>query len=66
VIDFREDKNADTGYFELAYKQRMPSSQPLGVVLSLQGTRIITERKPSGLVQDPRISLATKFPMVIS
>ncbi|RLU18082.1 hypothetical protein DMN91_010325 [Ooceraea biroi] len=64
VIDFREDKNADTGCFELAYKQRLPSCQPyLGTALSLQGTRIITEKK-SNLSQDSRVSLAAKFPVM--
>lgn len=64
VVDFREDKNADTGYFELAYRQRMPTCQPyFGAPLSLQGTRIITEKK-SSLSLDPRANLAVKFPMM--
>lgn len=68
VIDFREDKNADTGQYELAYKQRMPNCQPyLGAALSLQGTRIATCEKKSSLTrtdQDSKISLITKSPMV--
>ncbi|XP_012541094.2 tubulin glycylase 3A isoform X2 [Monomorium pharaonis] len=66
VIDFREDKNADTGNFELAYKQRMPSCQPyLGAALSLQGTRITTCERKSSLyqTQDSKSSLVTKSPM---
>ncbi|XP_034951479.1 tubulin glycylase 3A-like isoform X2 [Chelonus insularis] len=46
VIDFREDKNASTGLFELVYKQRMPSCQPYcGTALAIQGTRINTSEK---------------------
>ncbi|XP_015428513.1 PREDICTED: tubulin glycylase 3A-like [Dufourea novaeangliae] len=65
VIDFREDKNADTGQFELAYRQRMPSCQPyLGAALSLQGTRITTfEKKPTFTNQDSKVSLSSKSPM---
>ncbi|XP_043257421.1 tubulin glycylase 3A-like [Colletes gigas] len=65
VIDFREDKNADTGQFELAYKQKMPNCQPyLGAALSLQGTRIITsEKKPALSTQDSKVSLVSKSPM---
>ncbi|XP_076228210.1 tubulin glycylase 3A [Nomia melanderi] len=65
VIDFREDKNADTGQFELAYRQRMPSCQPyLGAALSLQGTRITTfEKKSNCFSQDSKVSLASKTPM---
>lgn len=66
MVDAREDKNADTGEFELAYRQRMPSCQPyLGAALSLQGTRIIsTEKKPSTAGHDSKLSLATKSPAV--
>lgn len=65
VIDFREDKTADTGGFELAYKQRMPSCQPyLGAALSLQGTRLATCEKKSSLNQDSKASLIAKSPMV--
>ncbi|CAK9819534.1 Tubulin glycylase 3A [Anthophora quadrimaculata] len=65
VIDYREDKNADTGHFELAYKQRMPSCQPyLGAALSLQGTRIATCAKKSNLnTQESKVSLVSKSPM---
>ncbi|XP_018394129.1 PREDICTED: tubulin glycylase 3A-like [Cyphomyrmex costatus] len=64
VVDFREDKNADTGDFELAYKQRMPSCQPyLGAALSLQGTRITTCEKKSSLYQDSKSSLVARSPM---
>ncbi|XP_033209779.1 tubulin glycylase 3A-like isoform X2 [Belonocnema kinseyi] len=65
VIDFREDKSADTGQFELCYKQRMPSCQPyLGAALSLQGTRITaSERKPSSSPQDSKFSMVSKSPM---
>lgn len=64
VVDFREDKNAETGDFELAYKQRISSCQPyLGAALSLQGTRITNcEKKPS-LYQDFKSNLA-RSPMV--
>ena len=66
VIDHREDKNADTGQFELAYKQRMPSCQPyLGAALSLQGTRISICGKKSILnSQESKVSLVSKSPMV--
>ncbi|XP_018338139.1 PREDICTED: tubulin monoglycylase TTLL3-like [Trachymyrmex septentrionalis] len=64
VVDFREDKNADTGDFELAYKQRMPSCQPyLGAALSLQGTRITIGEKKSSLHQDFKSNLVAKSPM---
>ncbi|XP_024874167.1 tubulin glycylase 3A-like [Temnothorax curvispinosus] len=64
VVDFREDKNANTGDFELAYKQRMPSCQPyLGAALSLQGTRITTCEKKSSLYQDSKSSLVARSPM---
>ncbi|XP_076765431.1 tubulin glycylase 3A isoform X2 [Xylocopa sonorina] len=64
VIDHREDKDADTGQFELAYKQRMPSCQPyLGAALSLQGTKITTCGKKSGLNnQESKVSLVSKSP----
>ncbi|XP_011877218.1 PREDICTED: tubulin glycylase 3A-like isoform X2 [Vollenhovia emeryi] len=64
VVDYREDKNADTGDFELAYRQRMSSCQPyLGAALSLQGTRITTCEKKSSLHQDSRSSLVARSPM---
>ncbi|XP_018363044.1 PREDICTED: tubulin glycylase 3A-like [Trachymyrmex cornetzi] len=64
VVDFREDKNADTGDFELAYKQRTPSCQPyLGAALSLQGTRITTCEKKSSLYQDSKSNLVARSPM---
>ncbi|CAL7950650.1 unnamed protein product [Xylocopa violacea] len=65
VIDHREDKDADTGQFELAYKQRMPSCQPyLGAALSLQGTRITTcGKKPSLSNQESKVSLMSKSPV---
>ncbi|XP_033180278.1 tubulin glycylase 3A-like isoform X1 [Bombus impatiens] len=65
VIDYREDKNVDTGEFELAYKQRMPSCQPyLGAALSLQGTRITTCGKKANLNnQESKVSLVSKSPM---
>ncbi|XP_050488787.1 tubulin glycylase 3A-like isoform X1 [Bombus huntii] len=65
VIDYREDKNVDTGQFELAYKQRMPSCQPyLGAALSLQGTRITTCGKKANLNnQESKVSLVSKSPM---
>ncbi|KMQ98084.1 tubulin--tyrosine ligase-like protein 8 protein [Lasius niger] len=64
VVDFREDKNANTGDFELAYKQRMPNCQPyLGAALSLQGTRLTTCEKKSSLNQDSKASLIAKSPM---
>ncbi|XP_048508752.1 tubulin glycylase 3A-like isoform X2 [Athalia rosae] len=64
VVDSREDKNADTGKFELAYRQRMPSCQPyLGAALSLQGTRIVTtEKKPNTTGHDSKLSLVSKSP----
>lgn len=65
VVDFREDKNADTGHFELAYKQRMPSCHPyLGAALSLQGIRITTCEKKSNTNLDPKVSLVAKSPLV--
>ena len=67
VIDFQDDKNADTGLFELVYRQKMPSCQPyLGAALSLQGTRITTcERKPNiGGSQDSKMNVALKSPGV--
>ena len=66
MIDYREDKNAETGLFELAYKQRMPSCQPyLGAALSLQGTKITTcERKPSPTSQESQVNMVSKSPMV--
>lgn len=65
VVDFREDKNADTGDFELTYKQRMSSCQPyLGAALSLQGTRITTCEKKSSLYQDSKSNLVARSPMV--
>ncbi|XP_015606917.1 tubulin glycylase 3A [Cephus cinctus] len=66
VIDFREDKNADTGEFELAYRQRMPSCQPyLGAALSLQGTRITAcEKKHNSNSQDSKLSLVSKSPPI--
>lgn len=65
MVDFREDKNANTGDFELVYKQRMSSYQPyLGAALSLQGTRITNcEKKPS-LYQDFKSNLVARSPMV--
>ncbi|CAL1679916.1 unnamed protein product [Lasius platythorax] len=64
MVDFREDKNANTGDFELAYKQRMPNCQPyLGAALSLQGTRLTTCEKKSSLNQDSKASLIAKSPM---
>ncbi|XP_011134876.1 tubulin glycylase 3A isoform X1 [Harpegnathos saltator] len=64
VVDFREDKNADTGHFELAYKQRMPSCHPyLGAALSLQGTRITTCEKRSNTNLDHKVSLIAKSPL---
>lgn len=66
MIDFREDKNAETGQFELSYKQRMPSCQPyLGAALSLQGTKITTfDRKPGSSPQDSKSHIISKSPMV--
>ncbi|KAK2584804.1 hypothetical protein KPH14_007117 [Odynerus spinipes] len=66
VVDYRENKNADTGHFELAYKQRMPSCQPyLGAALSLQGTRIVTSEKRSNLnLQDSKTSIIANTPMI--
>lgn len=66
VIDYREDKNASTGEFELAYKQRMSSCQPyLGAALSLQGTRITTGKKSTSVHnEDSKVSLVSKSPMV--
>ncbi|XP_029162007.1 tubulin monoglycylase TTLL3-like [Nylanderia fulva] len=65
VVDFREDKNANTGNFELAYKQRMPSYQPyLGTALSLQGTRLTTCEKKMNMNQDSKASLIAKSPMM--
>ena len=68
MIDYREDKSADTGQFELCYKQRMPSCQPyLGAALSLQGTKITAgERKPNSSPQDSKFNLMSKLPMVRS
>ncbi|KAK0097859.1 hypothetical protein PV326_013155 [Microctonus aethiopoides] len=55
IVDFREDKNANTGLFELAYKQRMPSCQPyLGTALSVQGTKIQTSDKKLAASADGR------------
>nr|KAF7439384.1 hypothetical protein H0235_001775 [Vespula pensylvanica] len=66
VVDYRENKNADTGQFELAYKQRMPSCQPyLGAALSLQGTRILaSEKKSNWNLHDSKTSLTSKPPVV--
>ncbi|XP_034178035.2 tubulin glycylase 3A [Osmia lignaria lignaria] len=64
VVDFREDRNADTGQFELAYRQRMPSCQPyLGAALSLQGTRITINGKKPLSNQDSKVNLMSKSPM---
>lgn len=65
VIDFREDKNANTGHFELAYKQRMPNCQPyLGAALSLQGTRITTlEKNSAPSDQDSKVNSVSKSPL---
>ncbi|XP_043288465.1 tubulin glycylase 3A-like, partial [Venturia canescens] len=65
VIDLREDKNADTGLFELAYRQKMPSCQPYpAAALSLQGTRITGgEKKPDFLSSSgsgTRLDIAAK------
>ncbi|XP_063977269.1 tubulin glycylase 3A-like isoform X2 [Diachasmimorpha longicaudata] len=61
IVDFREDKSADTGLFELVYKQKMPNCQPyLGAALSVQGTKINSnERRLTHL--DPRV--LPKFPL---
>ncbi|XP_011308134.1 tubulin glycylase 3A isoform X2 [Fopius arisanus] len=61
TVDFREDKNADTGLFDLVYKQKMPNCQPyLGAALSVQGTKINSnERRMTHL--DPRV--LPKFPL---
>ncbi|XP_014598240.1 PREDICTED: tubulin glycylase 3A-like isoform X1 [Polistes canadensis] len=66
VVDYKENKNADTGQFELAYKQRMPSCQPyLGAALSLQGTRIPTsEKKSNWNLHDSKTSLTSKTPVI--
>lgn len=54
VVDQRENKNVDTGQFELVYKQRMSSCQPcLGSTLSIQGNRLT--------VCDKKLSFETKF-----
>ncbi|KAF7992932.1 hypothetical protein HCN44_005713 [Aphidius gifuensis] len=46
VVDYREDKNSDTGLFELIYKQKIPNCQPyLGTALSVQGQKITTNDK---------------------
>ncbi|XP_008205605.1 tubulin glycylase 3A isoform X1 [Nasonia vitripennis] len=46
VIDHREDSSADTGDFELVYKQKVSSCQAyLGSGLSLHGTRILLGEK---------------------
>ena len=48
VIDYRENPNADTGDFELVYKQKLSSCQAyLGTGLSLHGTRIALGEKRS-------------------
>lgn len=45
-MDYREDKNSDTGLFELIYKQKIPNCQPyLGTALSVQGQKITTNDK---------------------
>lgn len=52
-MDFREDKNCDTGQFEMVYKQKMPNCQPyLGTALSVQGTKITSNDKK--LCLDPK------------
>lgn len=64
IVDFREDKNANTGLFELAYKQRMPSCQPyLGTALSVQGTKIQTSDKKLAASADGRF--VPKLPLVL-
>jgi hypothetical protein len=50
VIDYRENSNADTGDFELVYKQKLSSCQAyLGAGLSLHGTHIILGEKRSNI-----------------
>ncbi|XP_066587676.1 tubulin glycylase 3A-like [Prorops nasuta] len=67
IVDYRDDKTANTGLFELVYKQKMPTCQPyLGAALCIQGTRIATgERRSMTNLQDPRASLLSKSPTAI-
>ncbi|XP_074031079.1 tubulin glycylase 3A isoform X1 [Leptinotarsa decemlineata] len=45
VIDRRRDPNADTGLFEMVYKQNFPRTPPyLGMNLSIRGRRIFRNR----------------------
>ncbi|CAG5096461.1 Similar to TTLL3A: Tubulin glycylase 3A (Drosophila melanogaster) [Cotesia congregata] len=61
IIDFRENKNANTGLFELVYKQRMPNCQPyLGTALSVQGTSINTNEKK---LNNPDSKIIPKLPL---
>lgn len=45
VVDKRKDPNADTGLFELIYKQNYPRTPPyLGMNLSVRGRKIFKSR----------------------
>uniref|UniRef100_A0A8D8PXP4 Tubulin glycylase 3A n=1 Tax=Cacopsylla melanoneura TaxID=428564 RepID=A0A8D8PXP4_9HEMI len=47
VVDRREDKNADTGMFELVYKQTISPSQPyMGQNLTLRGFKMLPDLSP--------------------
>ncbi|BES88456.1 Tubulin-tyrosine ligase family [Nesidiocoris tenuis] len=57
VIDRRSDKDADTGMFELAYRQQVSNPQPyMGMNLTVKGNRIARAQgtKPNrGATKDP-------------
>lgn len=47
VVDRREDKMADTGMFELVYKQTISPSQPyMGQNLTLRGFKMLPDLSP--------------------
>lgn len=51
VVDRRRDPNADTGLFELVYKQNLPRVPPyLGMNLSVRGRKIFKSRNKSKYV----------------
>ncbi|XP_050309337.1 tubulin glycylase 3A-like isoform X2 [Anthonomus grandis grandis] len=67
IIDRRKDQNADTGLFELAYKQNYPRTPPyLGMNLSVRGRKIFRAKaktvKSEGKEQKERHSLTVARP----
>lgn len=48
VIDRRRDAKADTGLFELVYRQNLPQSPAyLGMMLSIKGKKVFKKRSPN-------------------